>query len=98
MKTIGELQSALKTSFPAAKLTIDKPTEGDGSYFIDIRLGTRHAIVEWVGGSSFGFSQGPLSDADFGGGPSEVFTNFDELRRRLGESLRQDERLAQGAG
>jgi hypothetical protein len=89
MKTMSDLQSALKASFPAAQLSIDAPTQANGSYFIDFRLGARHATIEWVAGSTFGLSLEPRSDSDFGSGPSEVLASFEVLLGRLREASNQ---------
>jgi len=58
MNAIETLARKLSARFPEAKVSLDKPSKANGSWFLDVKLGDHPAVVEWRPRRGFGISAG----------------------------------------
>ncbi len=95
MTTMELFLAALQKRLPEAKLELDRPEHGGGSWWLDARF-ARHALtVEWKASMGFGISSLP-SDG-FGDGPDEFFDDEKEALARIEHLLRSGERTQQSS-
>lgn len=81
---------ALAAGLPRAKLSLDRPERGGGSWWLDATLGTRAVTIEWK--PSMGFGVSSLPSEGFGDGPDEFFDDEKSALARVAHLLRTGKR------
>ncbi len=90
MTTMEQFLEQLKERLPQAKLELDRPEHGGGSWWLDARLNKHVLTVEWR--PSMGFGVSSLPGAGFGEGPDEFFDSIEEASARVEHLLKTGER------
>jgi len=85
MNDIERLYEELRRRIPAIGAQVDRPERSGGSWFLDLDLAGRKAVVEWRPERGFGVlaREGAL----FGDRPDEVYTELDSAISRIEELL-----------
>ena len=78
---IQTLGSQLTKECPDAMVAVDKPKKASGVWFLDIVRDGHSVNVQWQSRQGFGVSSS--SDAQYGEGADEVFSDADAVRHRV---------------
>ena len=81
MLPIESLEKYLAKQLPQAALTVDKPKEAGGLWFLDVDVDGHKVIVQWQESAGFGVSCS--SNHGYGEGPDEFYTNLEAVKHRV---------------
>lgn len=70
MNAIEQIERILSETLPGAHLSLDRPKQPTGPWWLDAVLGEHSVTVEWRPKKGFGISSGPSES--YGEGPDEV--------------------------
>jgi DNA-binding XRE family transcriptional regulator len=89
MTTMDRFLHLLQERVPEAKLELDRPEQGGGTWWLDVSSGKRALTVEWT--PSMGFGVSSLPSEGFGEGPDEFFDDEAQALARVEHLLRTGE-------
>ena len=81
MNAIEILKQQIGRELPGVSFQDDPPPRVGGSYWLNIQLGDRAAVVEWRPNMGFGLSS--LPSGGYGEGPDEVYETVSSVAERL---------------
>lgn len=81
MNAIEILKQQIGRELPGVSFQDDPPLRVGGSYWLNIQLGDRAAVVEWRPNMGFGLSS--LPSGSYGEGPDEVYETVSSVAERL---------------
>lgn len=90
MSDIEKLCRELRKRIPGIETQIDEPSRKGGSWFLDLDLAGRRAVVEWWPERGFGVSA--RERILFGEGSDEIHPDVDAVAERLAELFREGNR------
>jgi transcriptional regulator with XRE-family HTH domain len=82
MNPIEQLEAQLRTALPSATLTLRRPRNPHGTWWLDAMRDEHRVSIEWSERRGFGVSASVLGDG-YGEGPEEVFTALPETFERV---------------
>lgn len=91
MNQIERIRDDLKRRFPNLTVSLDKPADEKGSWFLDVQRGDdfRPVVIEWRPDRGFGVST-PGED-DYGAGADEIYAKPREALERADALIRSGE-------
>jgi DNA-binding XRE family transcriptional regulator len=92
MNAIQVLQRRLKLEIPEARITLDRPDNPLGTWWLDVRAGERSATVEWRPNRGFGVSR--TEETGYGEGAETVTADLEEAIRVTATILGEKRRRA----
>jgi hypothetical protein len=78
---IESLERSIKSRFPEAQVSLDRPRKSSGIWFLDITLHQHPVIVQWQQGKDFGVSSSP--QRVLGDGADEVYKDQEAVYGRV---------------
>jgi DNA-binding XRE family transcriptional regulator len=81
MNAIEILKQRIGGELPGVSFQDDPPQRAGGSYWLNVQLGERAAVVEWRPNMGFGLSS--LPSGGYGEGPDEVYEAVSAVADRL---------------
>jgi DNA-binding XRE family transcriptional regulator len=82
---LQDIGRGISERFPDAKLSFDIAENGNGSSFLDVKMGDYSMVVEWSPNRGFGITAN--SEIGYGEGPEEVFEEESAALHRVLELL-----------
>jgi hypothetical protein len=95
MTTMERFMEHLRERVSEAKLELDRPEQGGGSWWLDASMGRRALTIEWA--PSMGFGVSSLPGEGFGEGPDEFYDDEEEALARVERLLRSGGRTKHAA-
>lgn len=89
MNGLERLRTELAKRFPAIKITVDRPDDPAGSWFLDVHRAKPllPIVVEWREKHGFGVSTPTGDDSDYGSGPEEIYPTYRTAVERISELI-----------
>jgi DNA-binding XRE family transcriptional regulator len=87
MNDLEKLREEVAERLPGIESQIDRPEREGGSWFLDLNLADRTAVVEWRQEKGFGLSA--REDVLYGEGPDEIYPNVETATERVVELLKE---------
>lgn len=78
---LESLEKYLAKQMPQAHLSLDRPNDPTGIWFLDVSVNGHKVIVQWQGSNGFGVSC--ASTHGYGEGPDEFYTNVEAVKHRV---------------
>jgi len=94
MNPIEELGERIRGEVPRADIQIELPAEGDGVWFLTVKLGDPVLSVQWKAVDGFGLSSLPTEG--LGDAPDERYSDFEDTASRVVHLLREGKRTQAG--
>ncbi len=79
--SIESLEKHLAKKLPQADITLDRPNEPDGLWFLDVDVDGHRVIIQWQASAGFGVTCS--SNHGYGEGPDEFYTNIEAVKHRV---------------
>src|SRR5215211_168958 len=83
-RDIEILKARITEDVPNCVFEVDAPDRGAANWWVDVRVGKRHVILDYRQRKGFGIYR---SDAGYGEGPSEVYRTPERTARRVSQLL-----------
>lgn len=77
---IEKLKQLLGRSLPNSQINVDEPENARGSYWVDVKMGTKRHTLEYRPGKGFGLFH---EEAGYGEGPAEIYRTPERAAQRL---------------
>jgi len=81
MNQIEQLAERLASEIPGAKMSLDRPAQPSGIWWLDADLHGHSVITEWRPGKGFGISASPSKV--YGEGPDEILPDMKSAGDRV---------------
>jgi DNA-binding XRE family transcriptional regulator len=89
---VEQLAESLRSRLPRARIEVDAPSQGGGTWWVDVRQEKQVLSVQW--NSSMGFGLSSLPSDGYGDGPDEFYETETEVADRVAHLLSTGERTA----
>lgn len=84
---IERLEAALHTGLPGVRITLDRPDQHTGMFWLDASYEGNSACVQWKPENQWGVSTGK-HPSGYGEGPERTFTSYIQALSRTLEILK----------